>query len=86
MRDFDSEQEANSHRARSPIENKRARGKGAINPTELRSRDQYHLDKLRLTLFDWQQFLQIEQRAENRYGLMDGISMSRVSMARRRWS
>lgn len=76
-----SEQKADTYRARSSVENTGARDEGVPEPTELQSRNRFHSRALHLTAWDWQQLFEVEQRAKDRYDLVDGTLRSRVGMA-----
>lgn len=68
-----SEQEEKGHKARFSVENIRARDKHLRESAEPQWRSQYHRGKLHLTSCDWQQFLEMEERAEDIEDLLDGI-------------
>lgn len=58
-----------------------AQEKSLRGRTGLQLWNQYSRGKLLLTAWDCRQFLQVGQRAEDRYDLVDGIMVSRVSKA-----
>lgn len=76
-----SQQEAGSHRVQLFVWNRRAREQSAFEPTELLLRDQCQRTKLNLTPCDWEQFLQEEQLAGDRYDRVDGTPVSSLSTA-----
>lgn len=76
-----SPREAEIHKAPSNVENRKARDKVVLRSTELQSRHEYHCGELHMTPCDWQQFLKVEQRHEDRYDLENGILVSGVGMA-----
>lgn len=79
---FDSEQGANSHRARSSDENTKARDEGALENTELQSCDEHRRVDLNLAPCDRQQFLEMKQRAKDKYDFVDSNLMSPDGMTR----
>lgn len=76
------EHEPDSHRARLSADNTSARKEVVLEPTELKSRDQYHRVDLRLTRCDWHQYLEMEQWGEDMFDLVDGIRGLDVGMER----
>lgn len=76
-----SQREVGSQEARSYAENTRALDQSTLCTTELELRYQYLCRELHLTPCDWQQYLQMEQRAEDWYALLNGVLVSRVRIA-----
>lgn len=75
-----SQQKVDCHKALSFVGNEKARHEFALEPTELQSRDQYYRLRLLSTPCDRHQFLEMEQRTEDRYDFAGGSSVLRVGV------
>lgn len=80
MRFCGTEPKADSHRARSSVESIRAQNEGAFETIEPQSGDKYHRRELHFSPCGWQQFLKVEKWADDRYGLVGSVSVTRVGM------
>lgn len=64
------------------LESGKARKKSGTERTGLQSCSQYTHVVLHTTLNKWNQFLEVEGEAEDRYDLVNGILLSHVSMTK----
>lgn len=76
------QREAESHSAALFVEKTGAQEGGVSESPDLQFQDHYNRGELHLNPCDWGQFLQMKQRAEDRYDLVDSLLVSRVGMTR----
>lgn len=73
---------ADNHRAQLSVDSTTARNEGVAKPTELETRNRCCRGELHLAPSDGQQFLEVEQRPEDRYDWVDDTLVSVAGMTK----